>query len=157
MPSTASIPEFSLSFAADPDQNYGYDDWTNASRPWKSVALGDNDTVLAQLKLGLADYYSDVSFSTNDSAIATVKVPSVENMHQLVKLTVSGVAKGQVTVKGAIEEASGLAVAADRLLLAIPRKPIPSVTVMSCSPDSRLRRVLLTVDGLQWLAGSLYQ
>lgn len=75
--------------------NYGFDDYTDSTVPWKSVEKGKSDTVKA--KITPADRATKAEFKSEDASKATVSPDKASADNETV--TITGVNKGETEVK----------------------------------------------------------
>lgn len=81
---------------AEDGRKWGWDDYTNPAQPWISVQTGQSDTVKASAKSGDASKMCNVTYESSNESIATVSPKSGTGDNQI--LTITGVAKGEITI-----------------------------------------------------------
>lgn len=73
---------------------YGFDDFTDAAVPWKSVEKGQSDTAMAEIDP--PDKFANVKFASSDPATVTVEPDTAAGGSQVV--TVKGLDNGEAEI-----------------------------------------------------------
>ena len=87
----------SVKFEEHPVTKYGFDDFTDAAKPWKSVEVGKKDRVIAKITPANANEIANTKFKSSDETIAKVSPNTATSSSQT--LEIEGVKKGETTVK----------------------------------------------------------
>jgi hypothetical protein len=84
------ITVIDVDYTEDTSQTHGYDSYTNAFFPYKSVKVGASDTAYADIS-GTSTIANEVYFTSSDAAV-TVSPSSASGTHQ--QVTFTGVSEG---------------------------------------------------------------
>jgi hypothetical protein len=88
---TVKVTVIDVDYSEDTNQDYGYDSYTNSFFPYKSVEVGETDTVYADIS-GTSGVAGKVYFTSTDESYVTVSPSQASSTHQ------------QVTFEGISEE-----------------------------------------------------
>lgn len=95
-----------VTFVEDINQKYGFDAYTSATQRWKSVRIGDNDNVIAEIDPSSAA--TNVYFKSSDTSKVTVPAgPATGSPYTLTLAGVTGGSKGYSFIQGNVSSVNG--------------------------------------------------